>query len=194
MALTFASLSQQLSRLSARERVLGGAILAAAILMGYYLFLYEPLVNRETRLKGEAKALEGEIAGLSLQMVEFGRRVEEVKRLEAQLKTTRIGEEGVLPDRGKLSLLLDDLTSGAKGGRVNVLSVIPSAVVDKGAFLEFGLKIQLRARFRDLGTYLDRLETAAWPVSVQNLRVEATAALLPEVQAQLDTVAYLRKE
>ncbi len=192
--MSVASLSQQFSRLSARERVLGGVILAAAALMGYYLFLYEPLVNREMRLKGEVKALEGEIAGLSLQISELGRRVEEVKRLEAQLRTTRTGEEGVLPDRGKLSLLLEDLTTGARGGRVNILSVIPSAAVDKGAFLEFGLKIQLRARFRDLGTYLDRLETAAWPVNVQNLRVEATAALLPEVQAQLETVAYLKKE
>lgn len=192
--MSVASLSQQFSRLSARERVLGGAILAVVVLMGYYLLLYEPLVKKEMRLNGEVKALEGEIAVSSLQIAELGRRVEEVKRLEAQLKTTRIGEEGVLPDRGKLSLLLDDLTTGARGGRVNVLSVIPSAAVDKGAFLEIGLKIQIRARFRDLGTYLERLESAAWPVNVQNLRVEATAASLPEVQAQLETVTYLKKE
>jgi Tfp pilus assembly protein PilO len=174
--------------LTTRERML--ALITALAVAGVlaYQFPYLMLVRSVGDLTAEAAAAEKEIDGLAS-------RIGELKAHEAEIKAAV--KSGVaawrLADRKDAILLLEDVSDEARRQGVSLVSVHPAIELDKDAYKEISMNLDLRGRYRELAEYLRNLEHLSRIVAIRKIRVEACPDSSSACATQLEAVAYMEK-
>lgn len=185
-----------IERLSKKERAFGiiTILLITLSLLGY---LYIPERREVRRLNNDVQSLKAEIDILSKQLPELKRRADDLRQIKEGMEMA--GEiskkiEDMLPGGDRLSILLEEITRLARRGKVDFVSIRPEGIEDKGSYLELGMKIAIKSRFKELGEYLSMLESLPRTIKIKDIKVESNAGINPYVMGHLDVVTFMGKK
>lgn len=179
-----------------RERVLF-ALTTAAVLFALIVYLLVPMVRSAKDLTAQKVSLEAEIDEGMTRIPLLRNRSEELRQASQAkgVSAETSGKSDALFPRGsRLSALLEEMTRLALLRQIEIVSVRPEAVEDKGTYLQLTLQIDIQSRFRELADYLLMVENLPRAVVVRDLKVETRTDLSPAVLGHLKTVTYLGKE
>ena len=185
-----------ITRLSKRERLIGFiAILAINLSIAGYLYLPE---------KREVDMVKSDLRSLNMEVDVLDKQLPETKRRAIDLSKAEGVEEGggemsrkisdMLPGGDRLSILLEEITRLARRRKIDFISIRPEGIEDKGAYLELGMKIAVKSRYRELGEYLGMLEDLPRTIKIKDIKVESNAGINPYVMGHLDVVTYMGKK
>ncbi len=181
------------ARLNPRERVIF-AITVVLLLVCALKYLYYPKQAERLQLAAQITDATAAFGRLQAQLAEAR---EQATRLDSKAGTGAEMEtkmEGIMAGGSRLSGVLDEVTRLARLKRVEFVSIRPEAINDQGAYLEMALRVDVKARFRELGAYLLALENLPRAVKVKEMRLESNQGLAPFVMAHLDIVTVMSKE
>ena len=116
---------------------------AVVILLGFYLFLCNPLVNKIKPVRLECISVENELSQLRAAIAAV--KTEEVKEITAS-------EEDV-------AFAIDELTRKGKSIGINFISMTPRQIEDRGARHKvLPVEIEIESAYKELGVFLGLLE------------------------------------
>lgn len=180
------------AKLSLRERVLVG--LTALALVGlFYRGVYAPKARQADDLTQRYTSVTRELALLQARLPQARARAELLRRGETGADELALKMESILAGGGRLSTVLEEVTRIARLKRIEFVAVRPEELKDQGTHFELTMQIDLKARYRELGGYLQALENLPRAMQVRNLRIDANDDLLPFVMGHLDVVTVLPK-
>jgi hypothetical protein len=160
------------------ERVVGATSLAGVIIF-VGLLLDMPTVKRAKALESERASLNGEVAGLTVQL----------DQLAAQRRTAETEAERLqsAPPDPRASALMREITAIEEQSQVQFVSVRPVPTVGDGT----SVAVEINASLRLLGTYFDDLESSPWALRIRDLQLASNQNGGPPVSARfvVDTVA-----
>jgi Tfp pilus assembly protein PilO len=184
-----------ISRLAYRERVLLIATVVV-ILFAVWSYLYLPKYRQAREARTQINLAQGEIAKLSTQLPEMQKKAEELRLVRQKSRaggsSSKIGD--LMPGGSRLSSLLEEMTRLARLRRVEVISIRPEAIEDRGNYLELSLRIDVKSRFRELGDYLLMLENLPRAIRIKEVKMETNASIGPDILAHLQALTYIGKE
>lgn len=182
----------ELAKLSRRERAL--ALLTGLALLGlFYKVIYLPKARAADELEARLSSTAQEIEMLQAQLPEARARAERVRRGETTPADELALKMESLLGGSRLSNVLEEVTRLAHQNRIEFVAVRPDALKDMETHFELSMQIDLKARYRELGGYLQALESLPRAMKVRNLRVDTNADLTPFVMSHLDVVTVLPK-
>jgi Tfp pilus assembly protein PilO len=184
-----------ISRLAPRERILL-IITAVVIVFAVWSYLFLPKYRQARDARAQIKLAQAEIAKLSIQLPEMQKKAEVFRSIQkagtAGGSTAKIGD--LMPGGSRLSSLLEEMTRLARLQQVEVISIRPESIEDKGNYLELSIRIDLKSRFREMGDYLLMLENLPRAIRVKEVKVETNASIGPDILAHLQALTYIGKE
>jgi len=129
--------------LTQEQLIIAVAVMVGAIVLGLYLFLYSPLINKLKLAHLESKAIETDV---------FQARDEIPSLRIRDTKKGLITEEGV-------SLAIDELTKQGKSKGVNFISMTPKKI-EKGEpqYKILPIEMDIESTYEELGAFLGSLE------------------------------------
>jgi Tfp pilus assembly protein PilO len=184
------------NKLSMRERILF-TLTTAAVLFVLIVYLLVPMVRSAKDLTAQKVSLKTEIDQGMTGIPRLRNRAEELRqasRAEGVGAVTSGKSDALFPRGSRLSALLEEMTRLARIRQIEIVSVRPEAIEDKGTYLQLTLQIDVQSRFRELADYLLMVENLPRAVVVRDLKVETRTDLSPAVLGHLKTVTYLGKE
>ncbi len=178
--------------LSVRERVVIGAGAAAALVIGGYLFLVEPLVIRSRAAEAIVPAREAALERRRLLVSQRPRLTEELAAVDARLalESARLLRGPTPPlAASELQKVIKDLLPA---GSVEIRSerVLPPS--DLQGLQEVGIELTLVGNIRDTVTALARLEGADRLLALRDVKIRVVAPGQPrELLTTLTVAGYL---
>ena len=175
------TITERYEKLSARERVMGIFIIIALLVVAPYMFLYSPSQKEYTAKAKELEDLRLEVKSLN---IELQTRDSVPKTVEEEIK---------LPEAEDLAKMLSKITSEAGISGVDFISITPEGVAAKDGFIEMRLKVELRAKYKDIYDFIRRLRAAQQLFIIQSMSFETNDAVYPSGISFLRAVTYLKK-
>ncbi|MGH7369070.1 MAG: type II secretion system protein GspM [Candidatus Rokuibacteriota bacterium] len=178
--------------LSLRERVVVGAGVAGALVVGGYLFLVEPLVIRSRAAEATVPAREATLERRRLLLSQRPRLIEELAAVGARLEveSARLLRGPTPPlAASELQKAIKDLLAG---DRVEIRSerVLPPA--DLQGLQEVGIELTLIGSIRDTVAALGRLEAADRLLALRDVKIRVVAPGQPrELLTTLTVAGYI---
>jgi Tfp pilus assembly protein PilO len=178
--------------LSRRERVLVGAAVAVAIIVGGWLFVVEPVADRN-RIAQEVIPARQELLARRLELV--GRKesiTRERDAVDARITTLagRFLTAATPPVAASELQKFVKETAGQVSTEVRSERILPP--VERGAILEIPLEITVSGEIRHLVDLLARLEAAPKLVTVQDLKLRVVNVGQPkEILATITLSGYI---
>lgn len=176
--------------LSARERVVVGA--AATLVVGGYLLVVEPLVDRARAVEARVSAREAMLEQRRLLVGQRPRLAEELAAASARLEL----ESARLLRGPTPPLAASDLQKVVKellpGSGVEIRSERVLQPADLDGLQEIGIELSLVGSIRDTVSALGRLERAERLLALREVRIRLAAPAQPrELLTTLTIVGYL---
>ena len=183
------------ARLAPREKMLL-IVTMAVVLFAVWSYLFIPKYRQASDTRAQINLAQAEIEKLSKQLPEMQKKAEEVRSIQ---KSGRAGEPSsrtgdLMPGGSKLSSLLEEMTRLARLRRVEVVSIRPEAIEDRGNYLELSIRIDVKSRFKEMGGYLLMLENLPRAIRVKEVKVETNASIGPNILGHLQAQTYIGKE
>jgi Tfp pilus assembly protein PilO len=184
-----------ISRLAPRERALL-FVTGAVILFVVWSYLYLPKLKEARDARAQIDLAQTETAKLSAQLPDMQIKAEQIRSIQksgtAGGPSTKIGD--LMPGGSRLSSLLEEMTRLARLRGVEVISIRPESIEDRGGYLELSLRIDVKSRFREMGDYLLMLENLPRAIRVKEVKMETSAGIGPDILAHLQALTYVSKE
>jgi Tfp pilus assembly protein PilO len=182
-----------LAKLNLRERVL--LVLTALALVGlFYRAVYAPKARQANDLTQRMTTISRELEVLQAQLPVARERADRLRRGEADpADELAVKMQSILSGGGRLSTVLEEVTRLARLKRIEFVAVRPEELKDQGTHYELTMQIDLKARYRELGGYLQALENLPRAMNVRKLRIDTNDDLLPFVMGHLDVITVLPK-
>ncbi|MBI3621375.1 MAG: type 4a pilus biogenesis protein PilO [Nitrospirae bacterium] len=184
-----------LQKLSPREQFIAWAVIAALVVSGGVM-LHDAQQKKLLALKGQLDAVKNEIGGLKSEVLLRQKEVDQAaaQQVEAKTRATLVAQtQQQLSQGGRVSELVSELMRTAKEGGVDVLSIKPGEQRDQGSYVELPVTMELRARFRSLGEYLQQVQHLQQVVLVGRVRVEPSTVEGAVLTVEVGTVSFLGK-
>jgi len=186
-----------MATLSLRERVIVGAGVAAALVVGGYLLVVEPLLVRARTVDTVVPAREATLERRRLLVSQRPRLVQELAAVDERLETESARLlRGPTPPlaASQLQKLVKDLLPGgsAPAGRLEIRSerVLPPA--DHQGLQEIGIELTLVGSIRDIVAALTRMERTDRLLALKDVKIRVVAPGQPrELLATLTVAGYL---
>jgi Tfp pilus assembly protein PilO len=184
-----------LERLAPREQIIAWLVLAALIISGGVL-LHDSQQKKLLVLKDQLDGLKNEIKSLKAETELRQKDVDQAVAQQVKAKTEAslaAQTQQQLSQGGRLSELVAELMRAAKEGGIEVVSIKPGEQRDQGSYIELPVTMELRARFRSLGEYLQQVQRLQQVVLVGRVRMEPSAVEGAVLTVEVDTVSFLGK-
>jgi Tfp pilus assembly protein PilO len=175
-----------------RERVLIGVGIAMVLLVGVYLLLVEPLVDRAREAEGRTAAREAALERRRLMIAEGPRIAEELQRTKARLESesARLLRGPTAPlAASELQRLVKD---AAVSSNMEVRSerVLPAS--EREGLQEVPIEMMIAGSIRDTVVTLYRLEHAERLLTIKDLKMRVVAPGQPrELMTTLTVAGYV---
>ncbi len=165
-----------LAGLSERQRVLAAAA-GAVVLLGVLFGVALPRHREAVRLRAEEAKIQSDLVGLQARLDDARRRL------------TLAAGQGLpqFEELTRVSAVLDELMRIGRAHQLELIAVRPEA---QGAGI-LSIRLEVRARFRDLVEYLAALEALPRPLRVMDLKMETNEGVAPLVAAAIRVDAAL---
>jgi Tfp pilus assembly protein PilO len=181
-----------MTTLNRRERTLIGLGMAAVLVVGIYLLLVEPLVDRAREAKGRTAAREAALERRRLLIAQGPRIAEELQRVTRRLESesARLLSGPTAPlAASELQKLLKDVAAGSNM-EVRSERVLPAT--DREGLQEIPIEIIVVGSIRDTMTALYRLEHTDRLLMIKDLKIRVVAAGQPrELMTTLTVAGYV---
>lgn len=181
-----------MTRLSRRERTLIGLGLGTALLIGAYLFLVEPLLDRAREAEGRTAAREAALERRRILIAQEPRIAEELRSVTARLESesARLLRGATAPlAASELQRIVKDVASGSNM-EVRSERVLPAT--DREGLQEVPIEIIIAGSIRDTMTALYRLERADRLLIIKDLKIRVVAVGQPrELMTTLTVAGYV---
>jgi Tfp pilus assembly protein PilO len=181
-----------MTTLNRRERTLIGLGMAAVLVVGIYLLLVEPLVDRAREAKGRTAAREAALERRRLLIAQGPRSAEELQRVTRRLESesARLLSGPTAPlAASELQKLLKDVAAGSNM-EVRSERVLPAT--DREGLQEIPIEIIVVGSIRDTMTALYRLEHTDRLLMIKDLKIRVVAAGQPrELMTTLTVAGYV---
>lgn len=181
-----------MTRLSRRERTLIGLGLGTALLVGAYLFLVEPLLDRAREGEGRTAAREAALERRRILIAQEPRIAEELRSVTARLESesARLLRGPTAPlAASELQRIVKDVASGSNM-EVRSERVLPAT--DREGLQEVPIEIIIAGSIRDTMTALYRLERADRLLIIKDLKIRVVAVGQPrELMTTLTVAGYV---
>jgi Tfp pilus assembly protein PilO len=185
----------QWSRLSGRERLILGMVVAVVIgLVGFQL--YDHQRKNALKLKSQLEELTNQVAQMSADLPVKEAQLQQAAARQTEVKARAAVEaqtQQQLTAAGGFSQLLTELARMAKDEGIEIVSVKLGDTRDQGTYVELPITIEVRASFRLLGEYLHRLQHLPQLVVVGKVRMETTLETSPLLKAGVETIGFVGK-
>ncbi len=171
---------ERIKNLSTREKAIGAATLFVVLTLVPYFFLYAPSRQRLEAQEQTIHSLNSEILSLS-------------SSLQVLLAEDVGGEALVisLPEASDLTGMLQTISGEARRAGADFISFKHEGFSYRGRFVEMNLRLELRASYRELHDFLNRMARKQRLFMVKSLRFETNRALYPSGVAIIKAVTYL---
>lgn len=181
-----------MTTLGRRERTLIGLGVGTVLVVGLYLFLVEPLVDRAREAKGQTVAREAALERRRLLIGQGPRIAEELqgvtRRLESESARLLRGPTAPLA-ASELQKLVKDVAAGSNM-EVRSERVLPAA--DREGLQEVPIEIIIAGSIRDTMTALYRLERTDRLLIIKDLKFRTVAVGQPrELMTTLTVAGYV---
>ena len=144
--------------------------LGIVIIVGMFIaFIYIPKNNEKSQLRGEIAKLENEINIYSVK----ARRLEELKRENAELERQLIEKKEQLPQEAEVATLLKQISElGIRAG-LNFKLWRPGQRKDNssGLYAEIPVNVEVDGGYHALGIFFDRVSKIPRIVNISNLHM-----------------------
>jgi Tfp pilus assembly protein PilO len=178
--------------LKARERTMIGLGAVAALAIGGYLYLVEPLVNRAREAESLVPVREAALERRRLLVAQRPRLAEELetatRRLESESARLLSGPTAPLA-ASELQKLIKDMATGAN---VEVRSERVLPVAERDGIQEVPIEMTITGSIRDTVAVLSRIERADRLLALKDLKIRVVApGQAREVTTTLTVAGYL---
>lgn len=115
-------------------------------------------------------------------------------RAENIVLSRRAESTGAMVARGEEpSHLLDALIAAADESRIDFVSIVPSEIIDHGKYREVPMEIELRARFHNLGKFVNEIERSSTTIKIVGMSIETPKGETTQglLGISIEAVAYL---
>jgi Tfp pilus assembly protein PilO len=181
-----------MTSLSRRERTLIGLGLGTALVVGAYLFLVEPLLDRAREGENRTTAREAALERRRLLIAQGPRIAEELRSVTARLESESAGLLRGPTAPLAASELQKIVKEVAAGSNMEVRSerVLPAA--DREGLQEVPIEIIIAGNIRDTMIALYRLEHANRLLTIKDLKIRVVAVGQPrELMTTLTVAGYI---
>lgn len=178
--------------LKPRERTMIGLAAAAALAMGVYLYLVEPLVNRAREAESLVPVRETALERRRLLVAQRPRLAEELetatRRLEAESARLLSGPTAPLA-ASELQKLIKDMATGTN---VEVRSERVLPVAERDGIQEVPIEMTIIGSIRDTMAVLSRIERADRLLALKDLKIRVVGpGQARDVTTTLSVAGYL---
>jgi Tfp pilus assembly protein PilO len=184
-----------MTSLSRRERTLIGLGLGTALVVGAYLFLVEPLLDRAREGESRTTAREAALERRRLLIGEGPRIAEELRSVTARLESesARLLRGPTAPlAASELQKIVKEVAAGSNM-EVRSERVLPAA--DREGLQEVPIEIIIAGSIRDTMIALYRLEHANRLLMIKDLKIRVVAVGQPrELMTTLTVAGYIMPE
>ena len=181
-----------MTTLGRRERTLIGLGMGTVLVVGIYLFLVEPLVDRARDAKGRTVAREAALERRRLLIAQGPRIAEELQRVTQRLESesARLLRGPTAPlAASELQKLLKDV---AASSNMEVRSERVLTATDREGIQEIPIEMIIVGSIRDTMTALYRLEGTDRLLMIKDLKIRVVAAGQPrELMTTLIVAGYV---
>jgi|Deesub1362A_J573_1020465.scaffolds.fasta_scaffold00268_41 type II secretory pathway component PulM len=173
----------RIQKLSKREQTIAALTLVLTIVLLPYMLLYSPS-EKQLRLKQKKLAeLNEEIKAISTALSLAAAKQEAVPEPVAPPSPTE-----------DLSEVFKSISREASLLGVDFISIVPEDIEYKKDFVQMQLRLQLRARYRQLYDFIRQLNTRHRLFLIQSIRFEVNVAVYPSGIALIKATAYLKRK
>jgi Tfp pilus assembly protein PilO len=189
------TIQPQWRKLAILARIIVVLIVAAAIVTaGLYLndiqqAKLRDLTVRMTDLKNEMRDLKAELP-LRQNAVEQAR----ARQAPVNARTSPAPQTQIeLAQQGRLSSLIDGLMRAAEEDDVQIISIKPGEPQDHDSYVALPITMDVRARFRSLGEYLQEVQQLQQVVLVGRISMELSVVEQAGLTVRVAAVSFLGK-
>jgi len=186
---------RQWCQLGPRDQIIVVLIVALAVVAaGVYLNDIQQAKLRNLEL--QLAELKNDIHGLKAELPSRQKEVVQarVQQVAVTGRTSLAGQtEKELLQRGRLSSLVDDLMRLAQEDDIQIISIKPGELMNHDGYVELPITMDVRARFRSLGEYLQQVQHLQQVVLVGRISVELSVVEQAGLTVQMETVSFLGK-
>lgn len=181
-----------MATLGGRKRIVIGAGAVVALLVGGYLVVVEPLIDRFRAAEVTVPAREATLDRRRLLVAQRPRLAEELAAVDErlQLESSRLLQGPTAPlAASELQQLAKDLLAGART-EVRSERVLPTS--ERDALLEVPIELTLMGSLRDTVAALTRLEGSGRLITLKDVKIRVVAVAQPrELLTTLTVAGYL---
>jgi Tfp pilus assembly protein PilO len=172
------------------------ALIVAAAIVAAGLYLHDIQQTKLRDLRVRLTDLKSEIHDLKAELPLRQKAVEQARAQQvpdtAHTSPAAHAQMQQL-QQGRLSSLIDGLMRAAKEDDVQIISIKPGEPQDHDSYVELPITMDVRARFRSLGEYLQEVQQLQQVVLVGRISVELSVAEQAGLAIQLAAVSFLGK-
>ncbi|AGB41717.1 Tfp pilus assembly protein PilO [Halobacteroides halobius DSM 5150] len=174
--------------LTSREKRLIVMGIVLILSLGSYFYLYQPQLKKIARLE---KKIELKIQQLKVKSKKLGKQRNLKREYQRLKKELEMKEKRLLPqnERSKLIIALNNFIFNT---RVDLITMTPHSLTEKGRYLKFPITLELKANYQALLSFIKQVERLNYLVKVEALTVSSGLKPNNQVLVNLKLVAYLQ--
>lgn len=172
------------------------ALSVAAAIVAAGLYLNDSQQARLRELTLQVTDMKKEIHDLKAELPLRQKAVEQARTQQGPVtaRTSLAAQtQKQLSQQGRLSALIDGLMRAAKEDDVQIISIKPGEPRDHDSYVELPITMDVRARFRSLGEYLQQVQQLQQVVLVGRISVELSVVEQAGLTVQMEAVSFLGK-
>ncbi len=148
----------------------------AIIIIGVYLFLYRPLINK-----------------LKIHHLQCGTIESEVNQAQETIAALNKKDKKTIPNEADVSVAIDELTREAKSKGINLISTTPKQIKENEAHYKIlPIELEVGSTYEDLGVFLgslDKIEKSV--VTIESFNIITERVGTPNLKTKLIIDMYL---
>lgn len=174
-------------KLAPRQQIIVMAAVFIVVLLLLIILFVVPQIFRVIALSGEAEAANQEL----ISSKSTYSQLEQLKKTSLKTDNELIRQTRQVPDTAELPALLIQIEDISTKSGINLLSIKPSAPVQKDDFQEIPLELTIDGYFYSLLDFTYRLEKLPRIISVTSLDIKEGALKLPNIETTVKASAYI---
>lgn len=135
-----------------KKRALLGGLLVAGLGYAFYAYVWSPV--HEQRVQAEARLATVERHNEQARALTQPRRINELKRQEAEYEVALAAYETMLPSEAEVAGLLADVAGAAAQNEVKIVYFAPLPSISGENLMEMPFDVKLQGGYHDIGLFL----------------------------------------
>lgn len=180
----------EFSSYSLAEKVVGFVVIVAFVFVGFYMFLYSPLVSDIESQESELEKLTKKKRDLESLKKSQAKVLDQVEKLQAEI----VLAEDKLPSSGKIPRLLKLLHDKAKTAGLKISNFERQSDVSKKYYIEIPVQMELEGTFGELAKFLRYVDNMNRIVNVKNISLTRQSESRGQLSVSAKATTYRYKE